>query len=281
MIAAAVGIIFILAILFTTISTKPTDAQCFTVYAYTDLKTGADANLLADKLQTTKTLSYETLKVEFEAFGGNDYANEAFTARRAAGQGDVMFLSDYEETEEDGTVKSASVLKTFCKNYAGVMRNTEEYFEECEEYLNGFFGDWRTGTLDEERAEQAFLSRNAKDKRFRNEAKIQEGIADEKVRLNDLRDDLRFVLECFERGLYTHTYFTPEEGEAEAVAIRVGGTGMSGLSRFLYHVKADATTTSDGVNLLIFDNNGRNGEMEYEAVTFLRYLAETYENVQA
>ena len=281
-IAAAIGVIFLFLVIFTTIATSPTNAQCFTVYAYTDLKSGEDANLIADTLKTTKTLSYETLKVEFEAFGGNDYANEAFTARRAAGQGDVMFISDNEILNEDGTLKTASALKTFCVNYAGVGRDTEEFFAECEEYLNGFFGDWRTGDLDEEKAKQAFLIRNEKDKRFKRDAQIQAGIESEFARLNDLRDDLRFVYDCFERGLFSHTYFTPEgETTAQAVAIRVGGTGMSGLTRLLYHLNEDGTAASNTINLIVFDNKDRNGEMEYETVTFRRYLAETYENVQA
>lgn len=285
MIICAVAAILALAVFFTTVRTTPTEAQTYTVYSWTDLNTGDDAVELQDSLKKG-VFSYEILKVQAESFQGNTYSEAAFTARRAVMEGDCMFLSDAPVYEEDGTtVKEPSALQDFLTRYPGIVLDTKKYFDDCEAYLNGFYGgNWKEGTLDTGKAEESFRARNTGDKRYKNQKSILAGIEDEKARIEKLREDMIFVQDCFESGLFSHATGTDEINGEFSCAIRVGGAGMSGITRLFNYTaerNGNKETTSETLSLVIFDNGTHNGDMNYESVSFLRYLVKTYHNVQA
>ena len=59
---------------------------------------------------------------------------------------------------------------------------------------------------------------------------------------------------------------------------------MSGLSRLYYYPaerEGQKVNASETLNLVLFDNGTSDGDMKYESVSFLRYLATTYQNAQA
>lgn len=285
MIFCAAAAVLALVVFFTTVRTVPTEAQTYTVYAWTDLYSGDDSPHLKDALKKGGVFSYDILDVTTESFQGNAYSEATFTARRAVVEGDCMFLSNAPEYAEDGTETKASALHDFIKRYPGIVLDTQKYFEDCKAYLNGFYGgDWQNGALDPAKAEACFRARNTGDKRFKKQSAIAAGIESEKARIEQLREDLKFVLNCFEKGIFSFTQGKDEDGKEFACAVRVGGAEMSGLSRLYYYPaerEGQKVNASETLNLVLFDNGTSDGDMKYESVSFLRYLATTYQNAQA
>jgi len=178
-IAAAVAL---LSIFFTMVGTTPTEAQTFEVYAYTDVGAGSDFYNMSDAFEEKKIFSYEILESNFNSFSGNAYAGSAYTARRAAGEGTAMFVTDVTVVDDDGNVTSESTLKAMTAResdgacyglYAGEEDTggfwDTQYFIEvwCKEYLAKFYDTESYEKLEgfDARVEEHFLARNAKDKR--------------------------------------------------------------------------------------------------------------------
>lgn len=274
MIVAIVLAVCALTVFFTTVGTVPTAAQTFTVYAYGELFSGEGAGSLTEDLKQD-VFSYEILLTEAENFNGNTYRNAAFTARRTAGQGTVMFLSNHktgeEETEFEEFFKTA-LNKTDDGEELGMILDTEQYFLDCEAYLKTFFGEnWQEGALDSDAAERCFRARNTGDKRFKSEAQIARGIASEEARLEKLRTDLQFVNEQFESGVLTHITMKSENEYSCAIS-------MNGLDKIvnLYYYTEDGVKKGDDIALVLFDNGTRTGDMKFEAVSFLKFLVQKY-----
>ena len=205
-IAAILAVVFLLIVFFTTIKTRAREEQIYTVYAYSttdsvsnedpDMKllNGDDGGTFAEDALESGAFSYDILNVEYENLGSDSYSETIFTARRMAGQGTVLFVSDYispdKDPEEVELVSSLDLL--FLDATEGFALDTEQYLADCEAYLVRFFGeDWRSGALDEEEAEACFLARNEKDNRYHLASQKAQGIEDEKQRLYKLREDGR------------------------------------------------------------------------------------------
>lgn len=286
-IAAILGAVCLLAVLFTTARTRPRDNQIFTVYGYTDLVRGEDESLVGEDMLEKGVFSYDILKTQAESFNGNMYSAMAFNARRAAGEGTVMFISDVRKPAEEGKEPEKSALQTLAgdmlrKDADGheqmdLFLDPQKFFADSEAYLKGFFGeDWQTGELDGAKAEEAFRARNGGDKRYKNEESIQKGIEDEKARLIKLRADLIAVNGMFENGTFTYVSVAGEEKE-HVCAVNVGR--LSGISKVYYYTQEENGTTvrkTDAVCLTIFDNGDRQGDLKYDTVSFFRYLGEHF-----
>ena len=153
-VAAILAVVFLLIIFFTTIKTRARDEQIFTVYAYSttesvsggdvdmELQSGEDANGFASHALSSGAFSYDILSVEFENFGSNNYSEQLFTSRRMAGQGTVMFVSDYisPDKDPDETELISSLDLLFSDASAEFALDTKQYFSDCEAYLTRFFG---------------------------------------------------------------------------------------------------------------------------------------------
>ena len=167
-IAAILAVVFLLIVFFTTIKTRARDEQIYTVYAYSttdsvsdgdpDMKllNGDDGGTFAENALDGGAFSYDILNVEYENLGSDSYSDTIFNARRMAGQGTVLFVSDYispeKDPEETEPVSSLDLL--FLDATDTFALDTKQYLADCEAYLVRFFGeDWRSGALDEEEAE--------------------------------------------------------------------------------------------------------------------------------
>ena len=273
----------VLSVFFTMVRTRPTDAQTYTVYGYTGVYRGQDFNTIGDSLKSG-VFSYDVLETTVESFEGNAYSNAAFSARRAAGEGTVLFVSDFDEDGEEG--EKVSDLHSLVTEYLiqpdteretlGLVVDVREYIAEGAEYLKRFFGEnWREGSLDEEAARACFEARNSKDKRFRfNREKYEAGVKSEYERLEQLRKDYIFVLSAFEEGTFTYTEHTTAMGNTYAVGIRLGA--LKNIANLFYYTDGSGAQTALELNLTVLNNSDRLGDLKYETYTFLRYLAEKY-----
>ena len=273
----------VLSVFFTMVRTRPTDAQTYTVYGYTGLHRGKDFNTIDESLKSG-VFSYDILETTTESFEGNAYSTAAFTARRAAGEGTVLFVSDFDADGEEG--EKVSDLHNLITEYLiqanteretlGLVVDAREYVAEGAQYLKRFFGEnWREGTLDEAAARECFEARNSKDKRFRfNKAKYEAGVKSEYARLEKLREDYIFVLDAFEAGTFSYTEHTTDMGNTYAVGIRLGA--LKNISNLFYYTDASGAQTAQELNLTVLNNGDGLGDLKYETYTFLRYLAEKY-----
>lgn len=298
--------VFLVVLLFTMTATRVTNAQTFTVYAYTDVSAGRDFNSLADKLKNENVLSYDILETTAEKFT-EDSQYDMLSLRRSTGEGNVMFISDVwtYKTDEDGNylddkgnvvgsaedaaVEEVSTLFSLAMGAAsksvedgyGTVYDTRFYLQSCRDYLVSFFGEdlENNSTPDENKVRASFLERNSGDKRYRSDASREQGIADERKRIADLREDYLFVMGLFENGTYSHTEYTDEntQGETFTSALGVNIGRLNNISDLAYYTGSDDKAHTDALNLVFFYNNyhSANG-MLYEGVTFLRYLYEEY-----
>ena len=194
--AIALAAVFF-SLFFTMIATQATDGQTFYVYVFNGLSTGSDFPSLTGDLEAKGVFGYEILDTGSEVFTGNGlYGNSVYTARRSAGEGRVMFVNDVRTKDEDGT--ESSMLLDFL-DYEGTeyerfssFLDPEVFLADCREYLANFFGEELTA-LNHDRAREAFMKRNGKDKRFRTSAKKEAGVLMEEKRLEKLKEDYLLI----------------------------------------------------------------------------------------
>lgn len=292
--------VFLVVLLFTMTATRVTNAQTFTVYAYNDVTAGRDFNSLADKLKDEDVLSYDILKTTTEKFSA-DSQYDLYSLRRTTGEGTVMFVSDVRvyETDDDGNpvldengdpkIETESALYSLAMGstvdsedpISGTLYDCKYYIESCAEYLSGFFeGDWETSnTLDEAAVRASFLERNSGDKRYKNDEAREKGIADERQRILDLRDDYLVVLQCFENGTFKYTEYTAKnvDGSSFTSVLGINLGGLEKIADLAYYTDGEGNQVVSNLNLVILYNNFHEANgLRFEPVTFLRYLYEEY-----
>lgn len=281
-ISVAVAVLAI-CVFFTTVQTRPGQHQVFTVYGYRELFAGSSAGSFIERLKSENKLSYDVLKTEQETFGTGQYAETAFTARRSAGQGTVMFTTtNRTDAETDATVLS----ELLGGEYSEMALDLAQYRTDCEKYLARFFGDeWETGELDKAEAEKCFLARNGSDRRFRSDAKKQEGVQKEYERLEKLRTDYLFVSALMDDGTLPFVEVVGENGESRPRAVALGK--LAGLRNFYYYTEetdGKEITSAANVCMFIFRNDADAGksaylvtnDLRYETFSFLRALVEQF-----
>ena len=278
-----VGIIALAAVFFslffTMIGTRPTDGQKFYVYSYNGLSTGGDFTQLQDRLKADGVFTYEILDTGSESFSTSKlYGDSVFTARRAAGEGRVMFVKDVRTKNEAG--KESSPLLNFIdyegtpKESFAIFLDPKEFLSDCKTYLTAFFGEELTGVINKDKVRETFLERNGKDARFRSSAKREEGVRLEEARLNKLKTDYLFVSSEMGKSLSYVTYTS----EVKEHFIGFSMTQLNITPLVYYTVEQDGEKVQEktDIALCIFNNASREGELKYETVNFLAFLLREY-----
>lgn len=270
-------------VFFVMIATRATDGQTFYVYAYDGLTAGADFNRLDEDLKNKNVFAYDILDIGCETFKADKiYGTAAFTARRSAGEGRVMFIDDVREEDKDGKV--SSTLLSFLDNADtehekfSFFLNPEDFLNDCKAYLQSFFGEDLTEELNAEKAREAFMARNGKDKRYRSAAKKEAGVLQEEERLKKLKNDFVSVKEAVENKTLDFATYTGFEGKVHTVGFSM--KSLNKITSLVYYTAEDEdgkkVQAKDDVVLCIFDNGKREGDLKYETVNFLAYLLRTY-----
>lgn len=285
-IAVILAAVFALFVFFTTLKTRPGRYHTFTVYGYKEILEGSAMDSLEDDLESSGALSYDVLSIRQENMGTGQYSDTAFNARRAAGEGTVMFTTtNVAENAENGETVLQQVAGG---SMTALGLDVKQYLYDCEQYLMRFFGStWREGEPDAQKTEECFLARNGKDKRFRTRKKKEIGILQEAERLEKLRSDYIAVRGYFDEGMLGYAYVTDENGNMRANAVALGKLARLQDLCFYIETKEDSSVrTTENVCLLLLHNDDDAGvpaervenDLRYEAVSFLRYLVEKYGN---
>ena len=289
--------VFLVLLVFLISATRATNAQTFSVYAYTDLSAGEDFTSVADTLKKSDVFSYDILKTEAETFSSGTQVDQ-LSLRRSTGSGTVMFISDQAgyrtnddgsyETDDNGDRIPVSELWSLTMGGAataesdvGVVYDSKYWLDTmCKEYLVSFFGEnLENAEPDAGKVRESFFARNGKDKRYKTAAAREAGVAEERERLVSLREDYLAVQELFEKGVYTHTMYEGKTSEGEVyqsyLGINVGR--LTNLGDLVYYEGEDGVHETESINLVVFFNDfGAANGMLFEPVTFLRWLYETY-----
>ncbi len=228
-IAVAVAAIIVWMLVFSITATRITPAQQFSVINYYCNNVLSDDYADAYKSAlygNSKVFSYEVIEGDTHdlTVAGDDWPT-ILEARLTVEEGDVLFVPDIPDSTvsgqdpETGEAVTYSYLETFLmRGYLRHAYDVDEYFASLETFLNGYYGgDYEDGTLDESKAEADFRARikRNKDKRFKKESQIEQGVRDEIARIQKYRDAYIEFQGYEKAGLVKYTYAKIVYGEGE------------------------------------------------------------------
>ena len=307
-IAICAAVVVVWALIFTMTATRATIGQQFGVYGYpgVTIETGRLGSL--DKLHENKALSYDVLDYSINTYGSRSDAGTVLSAHIPAGSADVMFTNAIDTIDDKGdddpsndTVTQVNGYQTFIQTYRAhcawlgdpdtpVLGHTygSNYFLDCENYLKRFFsfesGDYeglKNAELDRAAAESHFRSRMKKDKRYKNEGQIQEGLQNEYKRLLSLRDayaDVQGWLQDDTLSLASVNVEVQAEDGSEETTTETWtyAFDLSKVPNITYVLRnSEQEGSAEGLCMSII-NTGSSGEEDrrYEPFTFLAYIVE-------
>lgn len=293
-------------VIYTVTAVRPTVGQDFKFYFDQDLKIVGDSRTkLAEKLRDE--LSYDVLEIGSEVFTSSE---NIISYRLEVYEGDVLFVGDIaEEQTKNGVTKSVNRLKNVIDTYS--IYCFEDLLKDCENYLKGFVkvgAEISKANVDLAKVEAVFRERMKGDNRFRKQEQIAQGILDEKGRIEDLIEDYLFVKAFvadpkYQDAFYRYTKYEQmstlnendqdyknslesekNQGRENAIyGIDLGKLPVSeeNPSNFVKRAKnSDGVTgdinTSDGVVLTVLNFKEQQPHLQYETLTFLRIMIETY-----
>ena len=300
-----VGAILIWALIFTTTATRASNGQRFEIYTYLGVSMN-DARLGSlEDLQAKGALSNDILDMSVYRLDQNGYEDMILSAHFSAGQGDLLFAANTEPTkDEDGAITAYTGLTEFLMSYranavwlgeegyseGGQVVYETNYFDECAQYLNGFFGgDYENGALDKSVAEERFRARIKRDKRYKKESQILAGLEKEYERLENLRTAFKTIYEWTHNDTDTDPIEltkpiemtgTDDNGAEVSVAWQYS-FDLSNLGKIaeLAGNTESGASKAEGMSLVVLDTGSRNEEdLRYEPFTFLLYLAENFDS---
>lgn len=204
------------------------------------------------------------------------------------------------ETEYEYTTYLQQFLKTTYFHDVVRLDDTAEkdgYFTQMKKYLAGFYqftetektfgevtlsvADFDENTLDTATVERLFRERVArnKDKRFKKEAQIQQGIADEIKRIQSYCEGYETIFEYLEKGYISFTVSSVQMTEtvtytgAYSLNLCPNEDTMGGLKNFVYHIAQDENgknyTTAKDINALFLLLDGVDTDFQYETVLLI------------
>lgn len=302
-IAICAAIVVFWVLIFTMTATKPTIGQEFGIYAYPGIEFSAEKTGNLKKMREEGALSYDILEYSMNSYGGRSDANTVLSAHIPAGTADIVFTNDTDLYDENNALKQSSGYKVFTKSFrsycvwmgdvgaqVGGYTYRSNYFKDCENYLKRFYGeDFENGALNKEAAESNFRTRMKKDKRFKNETQIREGLEQEYERLENLRDSYVRLQALFADGtigvrtIEVGTGETGEDGKEimEKWTYALDLSNVPNITYLLSNTEKDGTNADICMSII---HSGSSGEEDrrYEPISYLIYLVDLcQENIQA
>ncbi len=306
-IALAAALIFIWVMIFTMTATRITPAQQFTVFNY--IGNTALSNKFSASYQKTLedgVFSYEVLEVNTNDLSLNkEYLNTLLEARFATSEGDVLYVSmendeDTEYQDDNGETKYLSYHQSFLNRwYYNVQRldGDDGYFAQMKAYLNGFYknGYEDADSLDKALVESTFRARIKanKDKRFKKESQIAQGVQDEIARIEKYRNALVDFYNYLDAGYIEFTESTVTLSYMEEVKEITGVFSinlcpnvetMGDLQNYVSYYKSyqdennetKYKTTAEDMHLVILDLEEVDPNFKYESLLYINSVIEDY-----
>lgn len=309
-VALIVAIIFVWSLVFTMTATRITPAQQFTVFnhqANVSLDLGKFYNEYNKSIEKG-VFSYEVIETNtMDLTTANEYVATMMETRLSTNEGDMIFVphigdKDYavKPTEEGGaTTYTLTYAESFFARYYAYVENFDDYLGDMETYLQTYFGEeWETGTLDDAKVESHFRARiqKNKDKRFKKDGEIAQGIADEKQRLEKYRTALMTFNDYLDEGIVRLETVSLKNEKGEVVQNTAGNAPllqgnfalnicpdentMSGMKeRVYYNVLAEDGKTNKPCSLnmyvMLFDLVGVEEGFQFETLLYINSFIAT------
>lgn len=306
-VGTAVAVIFAWVLIFTMTATRILPSQEFVVGNYIgNLSLRSEFDSSYNKVMSNKVLSGEVLTLRTEDLTiSSDYAYQVLQARVATGELDVMFISQQgdptsgtisDSTEENVAAQyKRTYLENFVNNYIYALHDVEKLLDDMQTFVNRYYDE--EGKMNEQKVEEDFRARalRMKDKRYKKEAQILEGIKIEKDRIEKYRTALLSLREYIEKGYVTltHTEIKDDEGKTllsgkysfnicpttvadEGVKAKLDKlSNMVGYEKTYLDEEGNEKTmiSSDNMNVCLFDIDETGEEVyEYEGIVYVHYL---------
>lgn len=296
--------IIVWTLVFTMSATRITASQQFTVINYSGNVSTINtkmSNSLADAYNKD-VFSYEVIEVNEVDIGGNEeYASTLMETRMTTAEGDVIFVPDITAEDYGYKFNGETVYDSYVQRLVRLygynlmnfdLENENGFFKSMERYLNRYFGgDYENGELDEAAVRVDFLARikDNKDKRFKKEAQVQQGLVDEMARIEKYRDALKEFYGYLESGIVQLEKTTVLDYENGGKVLREGVysinicpdrskmPGLVDIAAYLQEVEGEDGQTQ---NVLCADNmhvafcNFEEVEkgFEYESLLYLNHV---------
>lgn len=300
-VALIVAAIVVWSIVFSMTATRLNQAQTFTVYVY--------KGIVPERQFYTKTVSkdeyasgfsYDVIETNIvDLASAGDEAYTLLTAHLGVNEGNVLFVSPQETgsvyTDENGEERKLTYVQdAVSRTYTGVLSlgshegNTKGlYFDKTEAYLSNYFADITDETtFDAAAAERDFRARIAaqKDKRYKNETQILQGVADEIKRIKGYRENYFAVKGYLESGVIALQETTVYMNDGKNLLPVTGyfsinlcpDERMASLKDVIAYVDGDGKTTAKDMQLILLDQLKDEYEYGlYENYAFIRAIVES------
>ena len=196
--------ILVWSLVFSVSATRIIPSQQFSVINYFGNVgiSNTDFTKTLNSAFTKDVFSHEVIELTQVDVGGNaEYGATLMETRMATSEGDVVFVPNVTNEDLDYEFNGEKVYDTYLQNLVRAysyhlmnldLEDEEGFFNRMERYLNHYFGDYRTGEINQETVRQDFLKRikKNKDKRYKKDAEIEQGVLDEIDRLEKYRNAL-------------------------------------------------------------------------------------------
>ncbi len=324
-VGTAVALIVVWVLIFTMTATRITSAQQFGVCNYVgNVSIHSDASefsksymkAYSDKIFTSEI--FELKMVDMPQYGNN--GADVLQARLATEECDVMLISQqdnpatvYTEEVVDPTTGEKkqetkyrnTYLESFLSDYRYYLHDLsldgeKSFFKQMENYLNKYYanGYEDESSLDLKKVEEDFLARIqcTKDKRYKKQAEIDQGLEESIDRIKKYRAALLSFYKYLDEGVITLTKTTytavnerdysfegtysinlcPSTDSEERMSLLSSIVGY--YTTYVVDIETGEekqTLTAKDMNVCLFDLNGEEEEFRYEGLLYVVYLIDS------
>ena len=306
-VGAIVAAILVWSLIFSMSATRITPAQQFTAINYFGNVGTINTNFskTLSNAYTNDVFSSEVLKITEVDVGGNaEYGATLMETRMATSEGDVVFVPNILNEEYEYELNGEKVYDTYLQNLVGAysyrimkldLDDEDSFFNRMERYLNHYYdGNYADGALNEEAVREDFLARikKNKDKRYKKEAQIEQGVADDIERIQKYRDGLVEFYGYLNSGLVeleTTTVYDYENGGkvliegVYSINLCPNSDQMPNLNKvsaYLKTVQSEEGETqnvlcADEMNVALLNFDDVEEGFEYESLLYVNYVIRT------
>ena len=313
----AVAVVMVWVLVFLLAATKITSTERFVVQNYLGVNYGAKAQIYGDT--AGYSYGVLEAEVVDNLRGGAGAFGELFGANLELSEGDVLMVADApknrtaKQDENGNQLKDEngklvyeygdSYLHQLLRIYARYITRLDDskgkgYFTQMREYLAQFYtaeseevkvfssvsltvATFDKDSLDEEAVETAFRARvkKNKDKRFKKESQIVEGIDQDKARLRSYVEAYETFFSYLEKGYVELNTVTVKVTETTTLSgtyginlCPSGHSYMNELKEHVYYTNLDGVSTAVNMNALFMTFDKLDKDFQYENLLYINAL---------
>lgn len=278
MVVIIVACCLALLIVFNMVAVKPTTGQAFYILCGDDIMIGEEGIALPLKVVEKGTdnggFSYDILSLKtFNLQVGTEPASYVLSNTVGVGDDDIFIASEELGREYVNSYNALDIVafaesgKDYCIN-------------------SGFYT--ASGEVNESEIIKYFLATRGKDNRFRSEENKNLGKEQEILRIKAIWENSNVLLNVFNNHpeIFSSKFTSFEWGENTitgkfAIELsKLNGTSKTISNAFkrtiINEETGEVSYTSDGVYLFVGDNGDINGDLNYEALAYIRTIIEEY-----